>query len=305
MPFHQFNRRRFLAGSTLAVAAPAILSVSARCQAQPIATPQTRTIFKSLKWGMIGMPGSVREKFQLLADVGFDGVELDSPGNVDPREARDAARATGIAMEGVVDSTHWQVRLTDPDADIREKARRDLMTAIEDCQTAGGHSVLLVPGHGQDGSIDEVKRRASEQIRQVLPVAARRGVRILIENVWNEMFYRGNGGDRQTADELAEFVDTFQSPWVGVHFDVGNHQKYGQPAEWIRRLGPRIAKLDIKDWSEREGFCKIGDGDVDWAEVRAALQQIGYVGWAAAEVEGGDRQQLADVAQRMDRVLAL
>jgi sugar phosphate isomerase/epimerase len=52
-----------------------------------------------------------------------------------------------------------------------------------------------------------------------------------------------------------------------------------------------------------EGFCKIGDGDVDWPAVRIALGEIEFSGWCTAEVEGGGRQERADISQRMDRVL--
>jgi hypothetical protein len=37
--------------------------------------------------------------------------------------------------------------------------------------------------------------------------------------------------------------------------------------------------------------------------VRKALQEIGYRGWAAAEVTGGDRDRLAEILQRMNRVV--
>jgi hypothetical protein len=33
--------------------------------------------------------------------------------------------------------------------------------------------------------------------------------------------------------------------------------------------------------------------------------EIGYTGWATAEVKGGGRERLADVARRMDAALAL
>lgn len=77
-----------------------------------------------------------------------------------------------------------------------------------------------------------------------------------------------------------------------------------QPAEWIRVLGTRIRKLDVKDRvkGSRE-LAPIGDGAVDWSAVRNALKEVGYRGWAAAEVGGGDRERLADVLARMDHVL--
>jgi hexulose-6-phosphate isomerase len=246
---------------------------------------------------------SVREKFAMLRELGFEGVELDSPGGIDMREARAASEETGLLVDGLVDSRHWEVRMTDRDPAQRELARQDLLTAIRDAHTSGGHTVLLVPGHGDDGTRDETWQRATEQIQLALPLAARLGIVIAIENVWNKMFYQHDGPDDQTAEEIAQFVDQFQSPWVGVQFDIGNHQKYGPPAGWIRTLGKRIVKLDIKDWGRTAGFCKIGEGDVQWADVRQALAEISFCGWGAAEVTGGNRAQLKDVAQRMDQVL--
>ncbi|MCA9112092.1 MAG: sugar phosphate isomerase/epimerase, partial [Planctomycetaceae bacterium] len=86
------------------------------------------------------------------------------------------------------------------------------------------------------------------------------------------------------------------------------------PEQWIRILGHRIGKLDIKEYSRDlqlnaglwKGFdVEIGDGDCGWPAVRKALEEIGYQGWATAEVPGGGRERLADIAQRMDNVLAI
>ena len=134
-------------------------------------------------------------------------------------------------------------------------------------------------------------------ICQVLPTAAALGVRVLIENVWN--------GFCETPEQLRDYLDEIDSPWVGAYFDIGNAQKFASPAAWIRTLGGRIVKLDVKDWGVANGFCKIGDGDVDWPAVREALGEIGYSGWCTAEVTGGGRDRLADIAERMDTVLGV
>jgi len=136
-------------------------------------------------------------------------------------------------------------------------------------------------------------------------VASKLAVHFAIENVWNHFLYQHDGPANQSADKLRGYVDELNSPWVGVQFDIGNHQKYGKPAEWVRTLGRQIVKLDVKDWGIQPGWAKIGDGDVDWPAVRQALLEIGYTGWAAAEVEGGGRDQLRDISQRMDRVFGL
>jgi hexulose-6-phosphate isomerase len=38
---------------------------------------------------------------------------------------------------------------------------------------------------------------------------------------------------------------------------------------------------------------------VDWPAVREALQEIGYQGWATAEVGGGNKERLAEILKNM------
>jgi hexulose-6-phosphate isomerase len=244
------------------------------------------------------------DKFKALKELGFDGVEMDSPG-MKVEETRKAILDSGLPVDGTVCSTHWNIRHSDKDPAVREKALADLQTAIRDTHAVGGHTVLLVVGHGKDGSEREVWERSITGIRQALPLASRLGIYIAIENVWNQFLYQHDGPENQSANQMRDYVDELNSPWVGVQFDIGNHQKYGKPAEWIRTLGKRIVKLDVKDWGKKPGFSKIGEGDVDWPAVRRALLDIGYSGWAAAEVSGGGREQLREVSEQMDQVLGL
>ena len=64
-----------------------------------------------------------------------------------------------------------------------------------------------------------------------------------------------------------------------------------------------FVKLDVKDWGKSNGFCKIGDGDVDWPDVRKALGEIGFTGWSTAEVGGGKRERIQEIHDRMDKYL--
>ena len=83
--------------------------------------------------------------------------------------------------------------------------------------------------------------------------------------------------------------------------------KYAPSHEWVPILGKRIKKLDIKDWSKDDrGFkAKLLEGDADWKKVMAELKKIGYEGWGTAEIPGGDREWLTDVAARMDKIFSL
>lgn len=294
------DRRKFLATSAT-VAAGGMFA--GRLAAQPAtATGQPANagrIFKSVKWGMIGADDSLREKFSLCHDLGFDGMELEAPSRHDAAEVRAASEATGMPVHGTVGQKHWQVRLSSPAAAERDEARNDLLKGLADTAAYGGDSILLVPGKvgGNNETHDDVWHRSIEQIRMVLPTASRLGVRVLIENVWN--------GFCETPEQLRDYIDEIDSPWVGAYFDIGNVQKFSPSEEWIQVLGERIVKLDVKDWGKSNGFCRIGDGDVKWPAVCEALAQIRFTGWCTAEVKGGDRARLADIAARMDRVLQL
>ena len=124
---------------------------------------------------------------------------------------------------------------------------------------------------------------------------------IAVEEVWNKFLL--------SPLEFARYVDDFESPWVRAYFDVGNVVLYAFPQDWIRTLGSRIAKIHLKDFTfdranGRFTWKNIGEGDIDWPEVRRALGEIGYSGYVTTEVAGGDASYLKDLATRVDRFLA-
>lgn len=301
-----FSRRQFLATSA---AASAVVSSTFRpglanaSQGAPIEhTNQPRRMLKTLKLGMVKANG-LTEKFKLAKAAGYDGIEMDSPG-IDVEQTKKAIAESGLVVDGSVCSTHWNDHHSSPDEKVRGKALADLRTAITETHAVGGHTVLLVVGHGDDGSEEEVWSRSVENIRQALPLCAKLGMTIAIENVWNKFLYEHDGPNNQTADKFVKYVDEFNSPWVGMQFDIGNHWKYSDPADWIRQLGRRIVKLDIKGFSRaKNNWADITEDDLPWADVRRALDEIGFDGWVAAEVGGGDLERLTLVAQQIDRAL--
>lgn len=302
-----YPRRKFLAAAALA---PAALSIPfARAAGNPGGPAAAGSLkgrfYKTLKIGMIRDGSNFSEKFAIAKEAGFDGVELNAPG-YDVGEVRKAIAETGLPVDGTVCADHWGVRHSDPDPAVREKALKTLLEALEATHAVGGHTVLLVVGHGKDGSHEEVWSRSVENIRQAIPLAARLGVSIAVENVWNEFCYDHAGGADQTAGLFAQYIDEFSSPWVGMQFDIGNHWKYGSAGDWIRTLGKRIVKLDVKGFSRAANkFTPIDEGDIDYPDVVKALLEIGFHGWCAAEVGGGDLAYLGGVATAMDRSFGL
>ncbi len=263
---------------------------------------------KSLKWGMIKEDGmSVLDKFKLVKDLGFDGIELDWPNPLNEKEILDARDKTGIELPGVVNSLHWKKPFSSPDSTVRKELSDSMIEAFHKTKLYGGNTVLLVPAKVDDKvRYDEAWERSTAEIKKLLPEAEKTGIKIAIENVWNNFLL--------SPMEAANYIDQFDSEMIGWYMDVGNVVRYGWPDQWIRILGNRIIKVDIKDYSRKkqtdegiwEGFkVLLGDGDADYAKVNVALKEIGYSGWGSAEVGGGDRVRLKEISDRMDMLYAL
>lgn len=299
------SRRHFLQQVGL-LAAGATLHSTQRASAAPtVPDALAGRIYKTLKIGMVKTKGTLTERFKIAKEAGFMGIEMGLPGD-DVRDIKVAIAASGLPVDGSVCGQHWQVRHTSPDPEVRARALENLKQALRDTREVGGHSVLLVVGKGEDGHESEIWPRSVENIAKAIPLAAELGVQIVIENVWNQFLYDHEGGADQTAEKFVKYVDEFRSPWVGMQFDIGNHWKYGSMGDWIRQLGRRVYKLDVKGFSRAEGkFTAIGEGDIDYADVRKALHEINFHGWLAAEVAGGDLEYLKGVSAQMDAAFGL
>ncbi len=281
------NRRQFIQNSTLAAAA-----VSSSNQLIPSvhAGEFTGTIKKAVKYSMVKEPKlSHLDKFKMLKDVGFDGTELRGTDAPKLKEFSKAIEVSGLPVHGVVG------------------ASPDLVSAIEFSKAIGGSTVLFTARYDQKKPYMESWKNSQETIRKALPTAEKNEIKILIENVW--------AGFLISALDAVRYIDEIDNPWFGSYFDVGNNVRWGVPEHWIQLLNQRIGgKLDIKEWDQnlhnkeglRAGFSKeLGEGTINWANVRSALKDIDFKGWATAEVRGGDRTRMADIAQRMDKVLDL
>lgn len=294
------SRRTFVQSSSAAALGLAINSAASATDA----SPGQKGYMKAVKYYMVQIDGSLLDKFKLLKELGFDGIELDSPGGPTAEEVSRCKGETGLMVPGVVDSVHWKECLSDASADVRAKGQGALKQALKDCKSYGGTSVLLVPGKvTKEVSYQQCWDHSVAEIKRAVPLAEELGVHILIENVWNDFLIEPK--------EMARFIDDCGSQIVGAQFDTGNTVRYSPPHEWIGVLGKRIKKLDIKDYKKQpdgnfgKGFdVKLMAGDVDWPQVMLELKRIDYVGWGAAEIKGGDRTWLTDVAARMDKIFA-
>jgi len=313
---HAFNRRHFLAAGGASVVATA--AAGARAAESPgteaasiVRPPAGKRILLSCKLGMIarerdGTKLSLAERLSLAGEAGFDGVDLDEAASCTPEQARQAVCESGVFVHNAINHAHWAQRLTSANDEERARGRANIEHCLRVSHAAGGSGVLIVVGRGDDGPAEEIEERCRQEIKKLIPLAASLGQPILVENVWNKMHYDHDAPPEQTAEAFVKFIDSFNSPWVGMYYDIGNHWKYGQPGEWIRAFGYRCVKLDVKGYSRAANkWTEITEGDLPWNQVRKALDDIGFAGWATAEVGGGDLKRLTLVRQQMQEAFGL
>jgi len=308
------GRRQFLAAGAVAAAGLGTTGTARAAEAAAIVRPPAgKRILLSCKLGMLpkkleGRELSVVERLRMAAEAGFDGVDFDQAGEYTPEQARQAVQETGVFVHNAINHAHWSKRLTSASEEDRAQGRANIAHCIRVSHAAGGSGVLIVLGRGDDGPTDVIEERARQEIKALLPLAASLGQMILIENVWNKMMYDHDGPPDQGPERFIRFVDSFSSPWVGMYYDIGNHWKYAQPGEWIRAFGHRCVKLDVKGFSRAQGkFVDItsADDDVPWDQVQKALDDIGFAGWATAEVKGGNVERLTLVREQMQKAFGV
>ena len=294
------SRREFLKAS---VAAAWAVGMPASLAARPTPVPQGRLI-KGLVIGMLPEKLSYAERFKMAAEAGFESVEAYT--TEDQRvaeEIKKAAEDAKIKILSVMNQAHWDSPLSSDDPAVIKKSLEGMKTSLRNAKFWGADAVLLVPAVvNAKTPYNAAWRRSQQHIRELIPLAQELKVVIAVEEVWNKFLL--------SPREFAQYVDQFQSPWVKAYFDVGNVVLFGYPQDWIRTLGKRIVKDHLKDFKMGKGwspvtaqFVNLGEGDVDWPEVRKALAEVGYSGTVTAELDEGDLAYLTDVSKRIDRLV--
>jgi len=297
----RLTRRAAIASALAAGGAAAGLAAEAKPQAGDVDSAARYDMKKSINLWAFPYPDqmSLVDCLQLAKDAGFDGIELNydlendlSPksGSAEFHAIRRQAEKIGIAISGVCSFLFWPYPMT---ANDPAKRARSLELAGKMTQCAhdlGTENLLVVPGavhipwrDDYDPVANDVcDARAREAVGKLLPQAEKLGVNLNIENI----FFNGY---LMTPGEMIDFVDSFASPRLHVHFDTGNIMLFQFPEHWIRILGARIGNVHFKEFSKKgtdhslESFRPLLDGTTNWPAVVAALDEAGYRGYLTFE----------------------
>jgi L-ribulose-5-phosphate 3-epimerase len=239
----------------------------------------------------------VVQAMQEAKDMGYEAIELcissqgvltEKTTQAECEAIRKKADEIGIELVGVASGESWTSSPSASDPNVRTTIIKFTQKALRITRWLGVDAYLFIPGSVDifflpDGEVvpyDICYDRAKEAITQILPVAEEVGVHLALENVWNKFLL--------SPLEFRDFIDSFDSKWVGAYFDVGNVMQTGYPDQWIRLLGNRIKRVHIKDFKlsigTAEGFVDLTEGDVDFKAIKTALSEIGYEGYVTAEM---------------------
>lgn len=272
---------------------------------------------------------------KLAKAAGFEGIELALSGqgqlsvqSSDQQiiQIRSMAEDHGLSVSGLATGLYWQFSLTSDIKENRERAKHIARRQIETASLLGTDAALVCPGAvGIDFKPEDVVpdvqnmeffagseiipydvayERAGEAFIELAPHAAAAGIHIGIENIWNKFLL--------SPMEMRSFIDSINSPFVGVWLDVANMLQFGYPEHWIRILGTRIVKVHFKDYRRSvgglDGFVDLLAGDVNWPAVTDALHAIGYEGWVNGEMCPTYRyytsQMIYNCSAAMDSILS-
>ncbi len=283
------TRRDFVTAAAL----PALAAAAPAASRLPIR--------KAVLFEMLPKSLSIADRCKLAVDCGFEATECPTtPDERTAEEIKKAAEAAKLPIHSVMNMAHWKYPLSSADPAVVAESVKGMQTSLRNAHLWGAETVLLVPAVvNPQTSYKDAWTRSAEQIRKLLPMAEELKVIIAVEEVWNKFLL--------SPLEYCTYVDSFHSPWLRSYFDVGNVVLTGYPQDWIRTVGPRIAKLHIKDFRFRKmqaEFVPLREGDINWQEVYNALRDIGYHGTATVELDSGDGPYLREVNRRFELILS-
>ena len=230
---------------------------------------------------------SYLDRFAAARAAGFAGVEImgrdfSLPYSVPAEDVARAAKAAGIEVVATA--------IPPGNADLGEVGiavipgregdfRRAVETARPYAETVGCGCVTLLVGMTPAGeSPDRVAAVLAENLHHAGAVMAEAGIRVVVE--------AANSRDVPgfhlscTADTVAA-IEAAGHPNLAVHYDVYHMQiMEGDLIPTLEKLGGRLGHIQFADTPGRH---EPGTGEINFPNVFAALDRIGYAGWASAE----------------------
>ncbi|MFE5398700.1 sugar phosphate isomerase/epimerase family protein [Streptomyces sp. NPDC056568] len=240
----------------------------------------------------LGFTGPLAEAVRRLADLGYDGVEVQVR-ETGPHDAEALARTVedaGLKVLGIgtgAVGAQDRLSLTDPSADVRRHALSRLLGAT---RLAGELGVPVTLGQTRGtflpGLEDMQRQWAERAVAHLAEEAAGRGSRLLLEpqsrastSLWN------------TPDEAAAVIDGLDAP-AGLVLDT--HHLDAEGVGLLGAVRAHAGTTGCLQLAAPSGRGPLGVGDPRLPALVTALRDGGFTGWLTMEhTQGEDSTQAA------------
>ena len=284
------DRRRFLAASAAAIAAPSFARAD---EPAPKAHPTRIGVSTYSFWQFKNNDLRDLEKcIDLAAEMGFDAVEIlhrqmrdESPGYLQQLKRR--AFLHGMSLNGF--STHQG--FLSPKKEVRQKNVDNTIRYIEMAYAMGIPTLRVNTGTwGTSKNFDALMaNRGIEPPLQgytdedgygwvidgptaLLKTAEKCGVTLGLENHW---------GLGRTPEGVMRIVDAIHSPWLQVTMDTGNFLE--DPYDKLEKLAPKAVLVQVKTYHGGGLWYTL---DLDYDRIAKMLRRHKYGGFLSLEFEG-------------------
>ncbi len=243
---------------------------------------------------------SFAEAVRRLAAIGYRGVEImaDVPHawpafllEEQKQAIRDAlarhelgiSNINAFMMHAVNDARqrYWHPSWIEPDPHYRQIRIDHTRRALTLARELGARCITTEPGGPVEpgGSWSAALKRFVEGLKPVLEHAEKEGMLLLVEPEPGLLI--------ETADQFLELMQHFDSPAVGMNFDIGHAYCVGDdPSTTIPRVAQYIRHFHLEDIAATRVHHHLvpGEGAIDFGAALRAIGGIGYDGWITIEL---------------------
>lgn len=263
-------------------------------------------------WGVLefdleGTAAGYAQVLDEISETGYIGTELGDWGFMptDPKQLREEIHSRGLTLLGAF----VPVALKDPQAHasgIEVAVRTARLMAEAEGDTA---FIVLADDNGKipmrtqnagriqpEHGLNEVEWKIFAEGAEQVAAAVKK------ESGLRTVFHHHCAGYVERPIEVDVLMKSTDPSLVGLCFDTGHYRfAGGDPISCLRTYKDRIWHVHFKDcqpeiaarsraegWdyftSVRNGiFCELGKGEVDFPQIKAELEKMGYNGWIVVE----------------------